>query len=1430
METKNLLIGILTLLFLSINLLETKAQNDPCQDFTLELVAPAMPVLPDTAIYHCLGEDLVFQATGVFPNNNQNYVQSNANLNWTWSVITIDGVEFEGLGMTTLEHEFLEPGGYYVGITAEDQNGCIGTLEGGPLLVYVSVPPTIEISADTYEVCPGETVNLSGSVQVDSWAVPIPTVVNECFCAADIIGVPQCAEFTYNQFAVGQQIESVDDIGSLCMDLEHSYVGDLDLWIECPNGSQVNLLSYPSGCGGDYFGEPIDNGVDIDCDDDATIGVLYTYCWSSDGDNTIAQECAGTTGSLPEGEYVPEGNFNGLIGCPVNGTWKICFQDNLNADDGIVCDFVLQFDESILPGEDEIWSFQNVYEYDRVEWLGDGMGENTHSGTEIVEGNGVANPTIPGEQTFTFSVTDDFGCTYTEELIVNVLETTNEECCVEPETNAGFDDLVCELTYTFDADIQNGNTGSWRLISGPGEATFQNQQSPNATVTVTQGGTYLFEWTEVNTPPACIDSDTVVIELYQTPTSDFSLTEINCYREPTIATYEGVQIQDAEYMWTFDGGVVAAGGFQGPYELFWEGAGPHDVTLQVSVHGCLSDVTTETVFNPEELTHILLLTDDPCYEACKGKAEVLVVGGLEPFEYSWTQSPETLNPVQLPALTIHNNLCKANYELVVTDANGCTSTEDFVIGQPLPFAVVSTYSTNVSCFNEEDGTIEINAVGGEGEISYIWSDIGYGSNERENLSAGMYCVTVQDENGCSENRCIEITQPQEFVTNISPNVALCEGDVAIVQANASGGTLPYTYYWDQGNDFEISGAILNLNLGETTPIDLYVVDANGCYTDTLTTTVKISPRMVINSMNIENSSCNDICDGSAEIVMSGGIPPFNYSWGVNSPIFNGLCAGDYTVTVTDLMGCKVSESFEIQEPLGLTSVVNIEPVSCFGNADGEASVFIQGGLPPYEYLWPNGSVASSMTIGEGNYAVTVSDANNCRLEVDVTVTEPEKIYVKPIGDREICKGQSVMLTTQISGGTPYNGTGAYDFSWQGSDGSTYSSNHYTVNPEETTNYTLVVTDANGCTSENIVSEVFVYPDLEILSLVTSYDTICPGEEAIVYVDVQGGNGGPYMMSLQDGRVVPSPFRVSPKETTTYYVQLADMCGSPAVKDSITINVRDNSSVVFSADIIEGCSPLEVQFSDENTVRAESYLWQFGDGTFSTERNPIHTYQAGGTYTVGLEVEDEFGCKIYREMEDLMTIYPGPISHFEINPEIVSILDAQVEFINLSEGADTYYWAFGDGESSTQINPRHTYTDAGTFDIMLVAESPNSCTDTSYRKITVNNEYTFYAPTTFSPNNDGINDCFRPCGVGIDTENFMFTVYDRWGIVVYTTNRFIPSDTCDECVEGAWNGAKYGKISPNGSENMPNGVYQWECKFYDFAGNLREESGTVSLVR
>lgn len=1411
-----------------------------CQDFTVTPHITARWNEEEERYEACSNDDLGISATGNYPNNDapQGYHQSDQNLTWTWSWVDEFGThESTGVGLNTFNAD-IEPGAYYFNLQATDMNGCTYVYPES-FLVAISLAPTFVGTTVTPAICPGEIADLEGHVQDPPlWVMQIPEQIIEQHCFEDVTNYVQTMCFNHTAFAPGQTIQSVNDIESICFDMEHSYIGDLEVWITCPNGTRMDLFDgyHSTNCSWEFLGEP------IDYDNEAcVVGVPYHYCWTHNASQTIEQTAANapsysfTDNSghsytshdyIPAGDYLPSGSWSSLVGCPVNGEWCINIQDHLGSDDGTIFSVELHFADHMIPAGDNVIQYQNTYDVSTTSqdlvWEGVAVGQQPAANT-------TAAPTTPGVTEYTFYATDNFGCTYDTTMIVIVRQNNDPSCCVMPTPYAGQDALTCSNSYMLSATpLPAGNVGTWSVVTAPagGAAAFGAVNSPNSTVIVDTWGRYKFRWTEayMGNYESCSAHDDVIVDFYPQPNNRFTYLPVECYGESTTITYlgnmstEGSVCNDAIFNWDFDGAIVESGTGIGPYVIHWENetgrGGIHPITLNIELNGCVSEDTIVNIATPAELTGELTKVDDICYRACHGSATINAQGGTLPYSYSWGSPTNTIV-----------NLCVGQYHVTLTDANNCQLSFDYEIEEPSEIVVNdnSTYARDLTCYRSYDGSINIRANGGTGALSYLWSDIGLSSARRQHLAAGEYSVTIADQNNCTISRDFVVSQPDPLIVTADDNSAVCEGTASHLQASATGGTMPYVYNWTASSGSSL-GNVSNaeLTLHETTTYSVYVVDNNRCQSNTETFTITVSPELVIDSVKLQHNTCFGSCDGRAELVMHGGLQPYQYLWGSENYIYEGLCSGLYTVTVVDYIGCHTNTHFIIEQPSQMIANTLSTAATCGNNADGTAIINVQGGVPPYSYLWPDGQTTHSISAIPGSYDVTVTDDHNCRIERNIVVEGPTPIYILPMNNQTICNGQTTTITTQVAGGTPF-----YNYAWSNNDSVISYSNILTVSPTQTSTYVLTVTDANFCSAVSDPVVVTVNPPLNIRAVTTAYDTVCPGAGAIVNVETEGGNGGPYILTIDDGSIVPAPFTINLDTTTMVHITLSDMCGTTPVSDSILINVRPKPDTLFVATEIAGCAPFATSFLPYQT--AENTLWEFGDYAFSDDRRPTHVYERAGSYDVSLELTDGFGCHFYKTYNNFITVYPKPKALFESDPEVTGMLDSEIKFINYSTGAERYFWFFGDRDSSMFESPRHIYKRMGEYEIMLVAESDHYCRDTTTRSLIIQNEFAFYAPTSFTPNGDGINDCFRICGNGITMNEFMLAIYDRWGALVYKTSIFDQNASCDTCGETSWDGTDWGNKNKGDKVCKP-GLYQWFCTFQDWNGVVHEKQGTVMLIR
>ena len=1013
--------------------------------------------------------------------------------------------------------------------------------------------------------------------------------------------------------------------------------------------------------------------------------------------------------------------------------------------------------------------------------------------------------TVSPTVTTTYSVDVIYPCdTITLTSVVTVINP--------PDVDLGPDLDVEALTTNLNAGMAPGNTGVWTVVSGPGNATVNPNTTSTTTATVDQFGVYTFSWTETSLAPNCVASDEINVNFYHVPVVTFEATPTLCFGDNTTITFTGDVVSGmAIFDWDFGGATIISGSGQGPYVVNFPNSGNNTVSLTVTEY--VSVVSNSiNVFIPQLLNGILTIQDDPCFETCDGRASIAMTGGVPPYNYSWASSSNELD-----------NLCVGDYGITVTDANGCQYANTYTINQPAALDYDTSYY-HVSCYNTQTAGASIWASGGTSPYTYIWSD-GYNGGIHNNISSGTYFVTVSDSHGCSLFEQFVITQPNLLQVVTSGNFAICENQSINIVAQEMGGTAPYTFFWDNGdgNGFSVGPQSFGIVPHEDVNYTVYVVDAHACVSNYAFSEVIVSPEYHL-TLTTQNNRCYQTCDGSALIGIEGGLQPYNYSWASPGPYLNNLCAGLYTLTITDRIGCVADTMFVITQPTALSMNVQSTNASCSYSADGTITAIVIGGTPPYNYIWSDNTQTNEVTVGPGSYYLTVSDDNNCRVYGSATITAPQALNVLTLYNPTICIGGTATVVGQASGGTQ-----PYHFHWQGTDNVESWEHQFTTSPTSTTIYNLTVTDNHGCTSSGHKVTVNVNPPLEIESIINSINNVCLGYGTRIELDINGGNGGPYTITDQDGNIIASPFTYYPQESGYLVLTVEDMCETPAVTDSIMIYVHDAPYVNYSVSAINGCPGQYIEFAALDSSDNYNYVWNFGDNVFAFTKNPTHQYSEGGLYSVSLVVRDQFGCKDSLTQVDLIEIYPQPYANFSPEPQIAGILNPLINFENYSEDALFFFWYYGDGDSTINFrSPQHYYKNLGEYEVMLVSQNEYGCTDTAIRSIMIREDYTLYAPTAFTPNGDGVNDCFRICGNGIDKNTFVLNIYDRWGELVYTTEKFDPDESCDSCEEGAWDGTRGSRTK--GDIYLPNGIYYWYARFTDYDSIGHEYNGNVQLLR
>lgn len=628
-------------------------------------------------------------------------------------------------------------------------------------------------------------------------------------------------------------------------------------------------------------------------------------------------------------------------------------------------------------------------------------------------------------------------------------------------------------------------------------------------------------------------------------------------------------------------------------------AGTYSVTI-TDKNNCVKTGSV-TVTEPAVLIATASGTNITCNGACNGTASVSVTGGSGSNTYSWAPGGATTSTI--------TNLCPGTYTVTVRDVNNCVSTDQVTITQPKVLDATPTF-TNISCNGACNGTATAAATGGTTPYSYRWLPMlpPLTTPTITGLCPGTYSLVVTDVNGCKDTSAsFVITQPSLLAVNATSVNITCNGVCnGSASANPSGGTAPYTYSWAPGG--QSTKSISGLCVGNYT---VTVTDVNACVKTQIVSITQ--PNTLAVSLGSTAITCNGVCNASVTSTVSGGTPGYTFLWapgGETTANISNKCAGTYTLTVTDNLGCVKTATRTITQPTLLSLNTASSQVTCFGLCTGSASAIAGGGTPPYTYSWAPGSQATATISGlcAGTYTVTAKDAAGCTQIKTVTISQPAQLFANPVVvDNASCAGLCNGSATSI----PIGGTAPFTYLW--TPGNTTSAT--ATNLCQGT-YSVKVTDVNSCTSTQSVTITQPVPVAATISSSTSSCNICNGSATAT----ASGGTGPYTYTwAPTGQTTATATGLCPNTTYTVTVTDSKGCTSTAsvtILQTILIKITTSSTVLSCAGTCDGT----VTANATGGTLPYSYLWAGPGGPYSTQ---TVSGLCAGTYTV--TVSDAAGC-------------------------------------------------------------------------------------------------------------------------------------------------------------------------------------------------------------
>jgi len=357
----------------------------------------------------------------------------------------------------------------------------------------------------------------------------------------------------------------------------------------------------------------------------------------------------------------------------------------------------------------------------------------------------------------------------------------------------------------------------------------------------------------------------------------------------------------------------------------------------------------------------------------------------------------------------------------------------------------------------------------------------------------------------------------------------------------------------------------------------------------------------------------------------------------------------------------------------------------------------------------------------------------------------------------------------------------------------------------------VVSDANNCATTLIIN--ITQPQSPINVTLTSTQPSCFGYSDGALSAVINGGIAPYSYLWSTGDTTPSITNLSAQQ---YLLSVTDANGC-SIQNTFGLAQPDSLVAQFLIPDNFGCAPFQAQLINQSIGQYTNVLWTFGNGNvvFSPD-TAYYSFNQLGCFDVTLTITSANGCLASNTANSAICVVAGPTASFYANTPQIDFFSGQIQFVNNSYGiGNDYFWQFGDGSQSTQVNPTHTYPpqNIADYDVMLVAVDTNGCVDTAIQQYLQREIMRLNVPNSFTAGDDGINDNFKPIFSAPDLiKYYEFDIFNRWGELIFSTNNQYD----------AWDG-KYKGIP------CQTGAYSWKIKYTDYQNTTKDAHGHVVLL-
>jgi len=1009
-------------------------------------------------------------------------------------------------------------------------------------------------------------------------------------------------------------------------------------------------------------------------------------------------------------------------------------------------------------------------------------------------------------------------------------------------------DTICAGGTAFFQQTTLGGANYYQWDFGTGNG-FQWTGAGDQAFTYTQPGNYIAQYTASiqGATAGCADTAAVQVVVLPSPTAQFSLDNDAACNSLTV-TITNSSVNGLSQVWDLGDGTFSL--LEDPPPHTYSAVGDYTIVLTVTnSDGCAS--TTSQVVHVYASPQVIIGAQNVCVGTAAQFTDLTVTAAGNPVvQWAWDFGDGSTDTLQSPthlyaAAGIYTVSLLATTPYCSNSGMLQVTVEALPVAGFVPSDAYGCSPFNVSFANTSAGAVTQQWSFGDGATSNAFSPAHTYMNTGPSDTTFTVVLVVSTAFGCTDTTVSTITVAPAAVAFFTHNGIPGCAPLAVDFTNLSTGASAYVWSFGDGatsTAFQPSHTYVNNTLlQQVDTVTLVVISPGGC-SDTTTQTVVVYPTADLNFISLPDSGCTPL-----EVTFSPVVGAVTFQWDLGDgststsvqPVHTYVNAGLSTVVypVTLVAG----NAFGCQDTAFATVLVYPSPLAQFtpsaiSGCQPLPITFTDQSIGAVNLEWHFGD-GSTQSGGVGATTHTYANPGAVPLALDVLQIATSAFgcldtAVVPI---QVFPLLQAAFSAPPEGCSPWTlqlndvGAGGSSWQWDMGDGTVLVGNgvtHTYVNnstADITRTITLVVTSPYGCT-DTLQQSVVVHPVTNAAFFATPLIQQFPSATVTVVNNTPNGAWS-YAWDFGDGTVsaLEDPLPHTYGTWGQYTITLVVISGT--CTDTLTQPVEITPPMPTASFIGagEGCQPLTVSFTNTSLLGL-TYLWNFGDGGTSTADSPTYTWNQPGTYAVSVTAFGLGGTVSTAVKIDSVIVHPRAVAYFVLQPDEVVVPSQPVFTYNLSANATDHLWDFGDGVTSTELNPQHLYSAPGVFDVMLIANNQWDCPDTFRVQGAVTGRAAgdLVFPNAFTPSNtgptDGVydpasfsNDYFFPVFEGV--EAYKLQVFNRWGEVVF--------ESTDITI--GWDG--YYRDQPAKQD-----VYAWKAYARFSDGRETTLAGDVTLLR